>query len=53
MRPISKQWIGKHASSTIEVLLEMVFSIRSMQIGYKEENWDDPIQLRVEGWQFK
>jgi hypothetical protein len=36
MQPISKQWIFKHASTTI--LLETVFSIQSMQSGYKKEN---------------
>jgi hypothetical protein len=30
MQPVSKQWIGKHA------LLVTVFSIQSMQSGYKE-----------------
>jgi hypothetical protein len=38
MQPTSKQQIGKHAPTTIELLLETVFSIRSMQSGYKEEN---------------
>jgi hypothetical protein len=33
--PVSKQWIGKH--TTIGVLLETLFSIRSVQSGYKEE----------------
>jgi hypothetical protein len=33
--PISKQRNGKH--TTIEVMLETVFSIRSVQNGYKEE----------------
>jgi hypothetical protein len=32
------QKIGKQASTTIELLLEMVFSIRSVESGYKEEN---------------
>jgi hypothetical protein len=37
----------KHASTTIELLL---FSTRSVQRGYKENNWGDPggCQLRVE-----
>jgi hypothetical protein len=39
MQPISKQQIGKHAFATIEILLETVFSIRSVQSGYIEENW--------------
>jgi hypothetical protein len=33
--PVSKQRNGKH--TTIGVLLEMVFSVRSVQSGYKEE----------------
>jgi hypothetical protein len=33
--PVSKQWIGKHA--TIEALLETVFSLQSMQSGYNED----------------
>jgi hypothetical protein len=39
MQPVSKQRFGKHASTTTELLLETVFSIRSMQNGYKEEKW--------------
>jgi hypothetical protein len=34
---------GKHASTTTELLLETVFSARSVQRGYKEDNWDDPV----------
>jgi hypothetical protein len=33
--PVSKQRIGKH--TTIGVLLETVFSVRSLQSSYKEE----------------
>jgi hypothetical protein len=43
MQAFSEQWIGKHASSTIELLLETVFSIRSVQSGYKEEDWGNPV----------
>jgi hypothetical protein len=39
MQPISKQWIGKHASTTTELLLETMFSIQSVQSDYNEENW--------------
>jgi hypothetical protein len=39
MQPVSKQRINKHASTEIELLLEMVFSIRSVQRDYEEENW--------------
>jgi hypothetical protein len=62
MKPVSKQRIGKYASTTI-VIVETVFSVRSVQGGYKEGNWGnqfswalqgrlrrdgDPVQLRVE-----
>jgi hypothetical protein len=36
MQPFSKQQIGKHTSTTIELLLETVFSIRSVQMVIKE-----------------
>jgi hypothetical protein len=32
----------------IELLLETAFSNRSVQRGYKEGNWDDPVITRVE-----
>lgn len=31
MQPVSRQWIGKHASTAIELWLEMVFFIRAIQ----------------------
>jgi hypothetical protein len=42
------QRIGKNATTAIKLLLETVFSIRSMRSGYKEENWGHQL---VEGWQ--
>jgi hypothetical protein len=39
MQPVSRQQIGKHAPTTTEFLLETLFSTRSVQSGYKEENW--------------
>jgi hypothetical protein len=33
---------GKHASKTIELLLQTVFYNRSVQSGSKEDNWGDP-----------
>jgi hypothetical protein len=45
MQPVSKQWIGKHASTTIALLLETAFYIRSVQNSYKEENLGQPVQL--------
>jgi hypothetical protein len=44
MQPVFRQRIGKHVPSatntnmTIELLLETVFSIRSVKSGYKEDN---------------
>jgi hypothetical protein len=35
---VSKQLIGKHASTAVGLLLETVYSIRSVQSGYKEGN---------------
>jgi hypothetical protein len=43
MQPVSKQQIGKHASITIELLLETVFPSQSLQSGYKEDNWGNPV----------
>jgi hypothetical protein len=56
MQPVSSQRIGKHVPaatnthSTIELLLETVFSTRSVQICYKKYNWGDPVNpvTRVE-----
>jgi hypothetical protein len=39
MQSVSKQRISKYAFITRELLLETVFSLRSVQSGYKEENW--------------
>jgi hypothetical protein len=33
----------KHPSTTIALLLGMVFSIRSVQMSYLEDNWGDPV----------
>jgi hypothetical protein len=43
MQQFSKQQIGKQASTTTALLLETVFSIRSVQSGYKKDNWDNPV----------
>jgi hypothetical protein len=46
---VSRQRLGKHVPAatgtheSMEVLLEMVFSIRSVQRGYKEDNWGNRI----------
>jgi hypothetical protein len=47
---VAMQQRGKHASTTTELLLETVFSTRSVQRAHKEENWGDLVssQLRVE-----
>jgi hypothetical protein len=38
MQPFSKQQIDKHASTTIEALLETLFSIRFVRSGFKEDS---------------
>jgi hypothetical protein len=35
--------------TTIELLLETVFSTRSVQSGYKEDNWGDPVSCQLTG----
>jgi hypothetical protein len=42
MTAVAMQWRGNHAS-TIELLLETVFSTRSVQRVYKEDNWGNPV----------
>jgi hypothetical protein len=37
------QWRGNHASTTIQLLLETVFSTQPVQNGYKEDNWGDRV----------
>jgi hypothetical protein len=50
---VSRQRLGKHVPgvtdthATIEVLLETVFSTRSVQSGYKEDNWGNIRGLTV------
>jgi hypothetical protein len=50
MQPVSRQRIGKYVPAamnthtTIELLLETVFSTWSMQRGHKEDNWGRPSQ---------
>jgi membrane-anchored protein YejM (alkaline phosphatase superfamily) len=38
---VAIQQCSKHASTTVELLLEMVFSTWSVQRGYKEDNLGD------------
>jgi hypothetical protein len=45
---VAMQRRGKHASITIELLLETVFYNRSVRIGYKEDNLRQPSELSVE-----
>jgi hypothetical protein len=53
-RCYARQRIGKHVPAamntyaTIELLLETVFSTRSVQRGYNEDNWDHPVESRVD-----
>jgi hypothetical protein len=55
MKTVCRQRIGKHVpaatNTTIESLLETVFSIPSMQSGYNEDNLGRPGWLSVVGWQ--
>jgi hypothetical protein len=39
---VAMHWCHKHASTTIELLLETVFSTFSMPRSYLEDNWGDP-----------
>jgi hypothetical protein len=54
VQPVSRQRIGKqfltrmNMHATIKLLLETVFSIRSSQRVYKEDNCGDPLSSRVE-----
>jgi hypothetical protein len=57
-RAVSGQWLGKHVPATTdthaitEVLLNTVFPTRSVQRGYKENNWGSntfTVTLRVVG----
>jgi hypothetical protein len=41
--PFLSYGFGKHASTTIGLLLETVFSIRSVQSSCKEDNWRNPV----------
>jgi hypothetical protein len=51
MQPISRQRIGKHVpiatntNKTMELMLETVFPTRSVQSGYKEDNWGSPVSI--------
>jgi hypothetical protein len=53
MQPVSRQWTGKHVpmamnmNTTIELLLETVFSTRFMQSGYEDDSWERPSSLAV------
>jgi hypothetical protein len=40
---VAMQRRGKHASTTTKLLLETVFTNQSVQSGYKEGNWGDPV----------
>jgi hypothetical protein len=44
---IAMQQHGKHASTTIELLLEMVFSMWSMPRSYLEDNWVTQLELFI------
>jgi hypothetical protein len=38
-----------YTHSTIELLLELMFSIQYMQRGCKEDNWGDPVSCQLIG----
>jgi hypothetical protein len=48
MQPVYRHWIGKHIlaamnmHTTIELMLETVFSTQSIKSGHKEDNWGNP-----------
>jgi hypothetical protein len=46
-RAVAIQRRGKHASTKIVLLLGKVFSIRSVQTSYLEENWGDPVSRQL------
>jgi hypothetical protein len=51
MQPVSGQRIGKHVPAAMNtnttILLETVFSTSSVQSGYKEENWGNPVSFQL------
>jgi hypothetical protein len=53
MQPVSRQWIVRHvpavtnSQAEIELLLEAVISTSSVQRGYKEDNWGDPVSWEL------
>jgi hypothetical protein len=52
MQLVSNQRVGKHASTVMELLPETVFSIRSVQSVYKEDNWGNQFswELKARLW---
>jgi hypothetical protein len=50
MQSFSRQRIGKHVpaatntNTTLELLLQMVFSTRPVENDYKDDNWGDPVR---------
>jgi hypothetical protein len=56
MQQLSKHVLAaRNMHITIELLLETVFSTRSMQRGCKEDDWGDPVESqhvkqRLGGW---
>jgi hypothetical protein len=54
MQSVSRQRIGKHAPAAtnthtmIELLLEMLFSTRFVQSGYKEDNLVDQLVVSIQ-----
>jgi hypothetical protein len=44
---VAMQRRGKHVSTTIVLLLETVFSTRSVQRSYLDDNWGGPVSSRM------
>jgi hypothetical protein len=51
MQTISRQMVGKHVpdATTIELLLETIFSTWSVHSGYKEGSLGDPVSCQFSG----
>jgi hypothetical protein len=51
---VAMQRYGKHASTTIELRFETLFSTHSVQRGYLEDDWCDPVSVTgVSGYEEK
>jgi hypothetical protein len=46
---VAMQRRGKHASTTIELLLETVLSAQAAPRSYLGDNWNDPVGCQLKG----